>query len=300
MHDHRAMRPATGRLINRPDRRFMAAALGALAINAAVAIGLVTLTTSVPPLNRPIRPLVVALLDPPAPAAPTDPPPPPPSPSPPIKPPPSLAFAPQVRPAQAPPAEAKRPAVSIAGPAAASPPAAASAPASAPSTPAPSTPAPSTPAPVTPAPEAPAAPAPPAANAIAAPPPSASTPSPDASATASTPSTRQAPAAGSSGASATARRTGPRVDASWAGNSAPGYPSSARRMGEQGQVRLDVHVGADGMVIDVQLRESSGSAALDRSAMEAVRKWRFRPATVDGQPVAEWYRNWEWIFRLEG
>ena len=71
-------------------------------------------------------------------------------------------------------------------------------------------------------------------------------------------------------------------------------------MGEQGQVRLDVHVGADGGVIDVQMRESSGSPSLDRSAMQAVRKWRFRPAMVDGQPVAEWYRNWEWIFRLEG
>ena len=107
-------------------------------------------------------------------------------------------------------------------------------------------------------------------------------------------------AAASSGASESARRTGPRVDASWAGNAAPAYPSSARRMGEQGRVKLDVHVGVDGAVIDVQLRESSGSAALDRSATEAVRKWRFRPAMVDGQPVAEWYRNWEWIFRLEG
>jgi len=285
MHDDRAMRPATGRLIKRPDRRVMVAALGALAINAAVTIGLVTLTTSVPPLNPPILPLVVALLDPPPPAPPKEPPPPPP---PLIKPTPSVAPAPQVRPAQAPPAEAKRPAVSIAGPAAPSPPAAASAPAL------------STPAPAAPAPEVPAAPTPPAVNAIAAAPPGASTPSTDASPAASTPSPRQASAGGSSGASTAARRTGPRVDASWAGNTAPGYPSSARRMGEQGQVRLDVHVGADGMVIDVQLRESSGSAALDRSAMEAVRKWRFRPAMVDGQPVAEWYRNWEWIFRLEG
>ena len=38
-HKHRAMRPATGRLIKRPDRRFVAAAMGAIAINAAVAIG---------------------------------------------------------------------------------------------------------------------------------------------------------------------------------------------------------------------------------------------------------------------
>jgi protein TonB len=291
MHDHRAMRPATGRLIKRLDHRFLAAALGALAINAAVAIGLVTLTTGVPPLNRPILPLVVSLLDPPAPVAPKDlplpPPPPPQQPPPPIKPTPNLAPAAQARPAQASPAETKRPPVSLASPAAAPPPpAVASLPAPAPSTPAPA---------VT------AAPAPPAENAITVPPASASSaPSADASPPSAAQSPRQASAAGSSGASQTARRTGPRVDASWAGNTAPGYPSSARRMGEQGQVRLDVHVGADGVVIEVQMRESSGSAALDRSAMEAVRKWRFRPATVDGQPVAEWYRNWEWIFRLEG
>jgi protein TonB len=71
-------------------------------------------------------------------------------------------------------------------------------------------------------------------------------------------------------------------------------------MGEQGTVRLDVHVGTDGGVIDVQVRQSSGSPSLDRAATDAVRKWRFKPATVDGQPVAEWYRNWEWVFKLEG
>jgi outer membrane biosynthesis protein TonB len=38
---------------------------------------------------------------------------------------------------------------------------------------------------------------------------------------------------------------------------------------------------------------------LDQTAIETVKKWRFRPATVDGQPVAEWYHDWKWIFRLE-
>jgi protein TonB len=102
------------------------------------------------------------------------------------------------------------------------------------------------------------------------------------------------------GAGAPVRRTGPRIDASWSGNAAPPYPASARRMGEQGEVRLDVHVGADGAVIDVRLRTSSGSPTLDRSAIDAVRRWRFRPATVDGQAVSEWYRDWKWVFRLEG
>jgi len=71
-------------------------------------------------------------------------------------------------------------------------------------------------------------------------------------------------------------------------------------MGEQGEVRLDVHVGADGRVTDVRLRASSGSAALDRSAIDTVRRWRFSPATVDGRAVAEWYRDWRWVFRFEG
>jgi protein TonB len=109
-----------------------------------------------------------------------------------------------------------------------------------------------------------------------------------------------ASASASVSAMATDRRVGPRVDASWTGNAAPVYPGLARRMGEQGEVRLDVHVGADGSVLEVRLRTSSGSSALDHSAMEAVRTWRFRPATVDGQAVPEWYRDWKWVFRLEG
>jgi protein TonB len=96
------------------------------------------------------------------------------------------------------------------------------------------------------------------------------------------------------------RRIGPRIDASWAGNAAPPYPAAARRLGEQGEVRLDVHVGPDGGVLDVRLRVSSGSPTLDRSAIDAVRRWRFTPATVDGRAIAEWYHDWRWVFRLEG
>jgi protein TonB len=72
----------------------------------------------------------------------------------------------------------------------------------------------------------------------------------------------------------------------------------ARRMGEQGEVLLDVYVGEDGRVSDVKLKKSSGSDLLDRTAIDTVRRWRFEPATVDGKPVAEWYRNWKWVFRL--
>ena len=95
------------------------------------------------------------------------------------------------------------------------------------------------------------------------------------------------------------QRVGPRLDASWSGNSPPPYPAMARRLGDQGEVRLDIHVGADGSVLDVKLRKSSGSQLLDRTAIDTVKKWRFRPATVDGKPVPEWYHDWKWVFRLE-
>lgn len=95
------------------------------------------------------------------------------------------------------------------------------------------------------------------------------------------------------------QRTAPRADASWSGNTPPPYPAMARRMGDQGEVRLDIHVGADGSVLEVRLRQSSGSQLLDRTAIETVKKWRFRPATVDGRPVPEWYHDWKWVFRLE-
>ena len=49
------------------------------------------------------------------------------------------------------------------------------------------------------------------------------------------------------------------------------------------------------MVIDVngQVREStvlqSARSDLDLAALEAVRKWRFEPATLDGKPVPVYY-----------
>jgi len=55
----------------------------------------------------------------------------------------------------------------------------------------------------------------------------------------------------------------------------------------------------DGKVTEIRLKQSSGSALLDRTAVDTVKKWRFKPATVDGQPVAEWYHDWRWVFRLE-
>ena len=53
-----------------------------------------------------------------------------------------------------------------------------------------------------------------------------------------------------------------------------------------GIVRVRVTVAADGSVDRLELAEGSGNRYLDRAAMEAVRRWRFQPATRNGQPIS--------------
>lgn len=66
---------------------------------------------------------------------------------------------------------------------------------------------------------------------------------------------------------------------------APRYPREAQRRGVAGTVLLRVHVRASGDAGAIDLVQGSGSRELDRAAVDAVRRWRFAPATRNGQPV---------------
>jgi len=55
--------------------------------------------------------------------------------------------------------------------------------------------------------------------------------------------------------------------------------------GTEGTVALRALVSVDGAVRSVEVAGSSGSPVLDRTAVEAVRRWRFAPATRDGEPI---------------
>ena len=59
---------------------------------------------------------------------------------------------------------------------------------------------------------------------------------------------------------------------------APVYPESQRRANITGVAYLRLLVGTDGRVEDVTLLQSSGSSALDSSAIRACRQWRFTSA----------------------
>jgi TonB family protein len=64
----------------------------------------------------------------------------------------------------------------------------------------------------------------------------------------------------------------------------PEYSDQARKAKVQGTVVLTVTVDASGNVADVKVVKSLGSG-LDEKAIEAVRTWKFKPATEDGTPV---------------
>jgi protein TonB len=83
-----------------------------------------------------------------------------------------------------------------------------------------------------------------------------------------------------------------------ASNRGPDYPPSAWQQRQQGTVLLRLHIGADGAVIRVETRRSSGVPALDAAAIAALSVWRFLPAERAGQPVAS-YRDQPVSFVLE-
>ena len=56
----------------------------------------------------------------------------------------------------------------------------------------------------------------------------------------------------------------------------PDFPISER--GREGWTVLDCSISDDGIVVDLSIKDSSGSSAFDEAAIEAVREWRFEPA----------------------
>lgn len=69
-------------------------------------------------------------------------------------------------------------------------------------------------------------------------------------------------------------------------NAPPPYPAAAIARGLQGTVLLRLHIAATGMVERVEVVNSSGHDILDSAAVEAVSRWRARPAQRAGTAVA--------------
>jgi protein TonB len=84
--------------------------------------------------------------------------------------------------------------------------------------------------------------------------------------------------------------TPPSADAYALRNPKPPYPISSRENGEQGAVMLYACITDHGKVDRVDLAQSSGHPALDRSALNTIRHWSFRPAQESGKSIPMCYR----------
>jgi protein TonB len=78
----------------------------------------------------------------------------------------------------------------------------------------------------------------------------------------------------------------------------PEYPSTSKRLEEEGTVALRFLVGVDGKVIQSEIEKSSGFKRLDEAARAGLSKCQFRPATVDGKPEQAW-TTIRYVWRLE-
>ncbi len=70
----------------------------------------------------------------------------------------------------------------------------------------------------------------------------------------------------------------------------PDIPDSLRFEAMNSTCVVEVTIDAGGMPADAHILQSSGSSRLDKRAEEAVLKWKFLPATSDGQPIVSQVR----------
>lgn len=66
----------------------------------------------------------------------------------------------------------------------------------------------------------------------------------------------------------------------------PKYPLQAARDNQQGWVEVEFTVTADGGVSNAHVVDAEPRRVFDRAAIEAVSRWQFKPALINGTPTA--------------
>ena len=67
----------------------------------------------------------------------------------------------------------------------------------------------------------------------------------------------------------------------------PKYPLNEARRGRDGWVVVNFIVEPDGSTSNVVIENSSGSKAFEKSALKAILKWQYQPATENGQAIQQ-------------
>lgn len=65
----------------------------------------------------------------------------------------------------------------------------------------------------------------------------------------------------------------------------PVYPIQARRQGIEGSIKVLLTVDEEGNVTETAILDADPSGIFEKSVERCVSRWRFKPGTVDGEPV---------------
>jgi periplasmic protein TonB len=88
-------------------------------------------------------------------------------------------------------------------------------------------------------------------------------------------------------------------DSRFAGAMQPPYPAVEQRNEREGSVRVRVTIGPDGRVVAIERLSATSDEFWRATERHARSRWRFKPATVDGQPV-QGSKVMTVVFRLDG
>jgi len=78
------------------------------------------------------------------------------------------------------------------------------------------------------------------------------------------------------------------IDSRYAAAFQPDYPMSEIRLERDGKVAIRVLIGTDGRVKAVEQVSATSPAFFEATKRQALRSWRFKPASRGGQPEESW------------
>lgn len=82
-----------------------------------------------------------------------------------------------------------------------------------------------------------------------------------------------------------------RVHSSHRGALQPRYPTTLLRQEVEGSCTIRVRIGTNGRVVAAEAVRATHPAFCEATQRQALRRWRFEPATRDGVPVESWQQH---------
>jgi TonB family protein len=79
----------------------------------------------------------------------------------------------------------------------------------------------------------------------------------------------------------------------------PNYPHSESLRGREGWVQVSFVIKPDGSVGETLIEDSSGRKAFERETIRTIKKWRYEPATMNGEAIEQCHTKVRIMFALE-